>query len=128
MDSIDKIHSGIERARSQLAGVLSSVLAANEVDLNKLEVALEWFITWSVKLEDLDDRMWCDGVSNLDVTIDNDNELSVYATVYLGPESDVSTIYKGILQGWFKLVVEQEKIDSFDLAVSVNDKTYTMVE
>lgn len=126
MDSIDKIHSGIEHAKSRLAGILSSVLATEEVDLNKLEVALEWFITWRIKLENLDYRMWCDGVSNLDVTIDNDSELSVYATVYLGPESDVSTIYKGILQGWFKLVVEQGKIDSFDLAVSVNDKTYTM--
>ena len=123
---LENVKTAIAQSENKLSTLLYQLLLGNEVDLKKIENTLEWFITWRIKLIDLNNTMWCDGVSNLDITIDNNSEVSIYASIRIGPENDVSKIYTGILQGWFRLKDGQKVIKHYDIAASVNEKTYAM--
>jgi len=68
MYSLEKIKLGIEQMESRLTSNLANFLASDEISLDSLSSDLEWFLTWRMKLGDLDNRMWCNGVIDLEIS------------------------------------------------------------
>ncbi|MET0123767.1 MAG: hypothetical protein ABW124_22275 [Candidatus Thiodiazotropha sp. 6PLUC9] len=126
MQELDRITTAIAKNGSRLGQVLSKAVAGGEIRISDFEIALEWFITWRIKLVTPSNPFWCDGVTDLNVTVDNDEIISVTASIRIGPESDVMNIYKGELQGTFHVKENNSELVAYDILVSENGRTYEM--
>jgi hypothetical protein len=126
MQDLGRITVAIAKNGGRLGQVLSKAVAGEEIRLSDLETALEWFITWRIKLVSPENPFWCDGVTDLNVTVDDDKAISVTATIRIGPETDVMNIYEGILQGIFHLNDNKNELAAYDILVSENGRTYEM--
>jgi hypothetical protein len=126
MQELGRITAAIAKNGSRLGQVLSKAVSGEEIRLSDVETALEWFITWRIKLVSPDNPFWCDGVTDLNVSVDDDETISVAASIQIGPESDVMNIYEGVLQGIFHLNDNRNELAAYDIFVSENGRTYEM--
>jgi|GEM_PF-4315337 len=128
MDSLDKINSSIEKMEERLTSQIGYYLSNDKLSLNKLASNLEWFLTWRIKLEDLEDRMWCDGVIDLEVSKSGEHSINLRGRAYFGPESDVMIIHKCSLEGLIDLSTKHDFIQSYNFKTDVNGKSYEIVK
>ncbi|PWK45332.1 hypothetical protein [Pleionea mediterranea] len=128
MDSLDKINSSIEKMVERLTSQIGHYLSDDKLSLSKLASNLEWFLTWRIKLEDLEDRMWCDGVIDLEVSKSGRHSINLKGRAYVGPESDVMTIYKCSLEGQIELSTKHDFIEYYNFKADVNGKLFEIVK
>ncbi|MCW8879755.1 MAG: hypothetical protein OQJ89_14870 [Kangiellaceae bacterium] len=128
MDSLERINSSIEKMEERLTSQIGQYFTDDKLTLSKLASSLEWFLTWRIKLEDLEDRMWCDGVIELEVIKSGNNSINLRGRVYIGPESDVRTIYKCKLEGRIVLSQKYDFLESYNFKTNVNGRIYEIVK
>ena len=92
-DNLEKIESSVELMEARLAKNMILFLNAGKYSIGKIQNDLEWFVTWRIKLVDLKNRMWCDGIDELRISKIGHNVVRVKAVASIGPESDVSLIF-----------------------------------
>jgi len=124
MDTIEKIHKGIEHVEQRLIQKVRSASSRDEIRLCDLSSELEWLITWSIKLEDLENRMWCDGVTDLQLFLLDKHSLNLKGNAFIGPEIDTNILYKCSLEGQISFSKTYEIITSYSFTVNLNGKIY----
>lgn len=128
MDSLEKINTSIEKMEGRLTSQIGLYLSVGELSLSKLSSNLEWFLTWRIKLEDLENTMWCDGVIELEVSKSGRNSINLKGRAYFGPESDVTIIHKCNLEGKIYLSKKHDFIESYIFNTDVNGKNYEIAK
>ena len=128
MDSLEKINSSIEEMEGRLAFQIGKYLSGGDISLSRLSSSLEWFFTWRIKLEDLENTMWCDGVIDLEIFKSGRHSINLRGQAYIGPESDVMTIYKCSLEGKIDLSKKHDFIESYNIRTNVNGRTYEIIK
>lgn len=90
-----------------------------------LELDMEWFLTWRLKLTDFPERMWCDGVEDLQLTRKDDRSYSMQAKIWIGPEH-VSIEYLCDLFGTITLSQNRQRLKGYWLEIQDKGKTYLL--
>ena len=124
MDSIEKIYRSIEDMEQRLLLSTQSHLKDNTKHSVSFQAVLEWFFTWRIKLEDLENTHWCDGVRNLFINKVGEQSLSLEGIAYIGPEKDVQVIHKSPFSGTVTLDEQGNVIRSYDFTINMNERTF----
>lgn len=124
MDNLEKINSSIEKMEGRLTSQIGDYLSGGQLSLSELCSNLEWFLTWRIKLEDLENTMWCDGVFELKVSRLGRSSINLGGRAYFGPESDVTIIHKCNLEGSITLSSKLDFIESYNFKTNVNGKVF----
>ena len=126
MDTIEKINSGIMEMEAMIASRVGNYLKYGKIDLKSFSSELEWFLTWRIKLEDLSNRMWCDGVFDLKIKKLGRHAIDIAGMAYIGPESNAGILYKSAISGKFKLSKNNKFIENYVVQVNANDRLYDL--
>lgn len=124
MDSLEKIHRSVEEMEVKLLHVAFSYLEDKSENVMSFETILEWFFTWRIKLEDLENAFWCDGVFDLTVAHGGKNCLEFEGMAYVGPESNIEEIYKSKFTGSITLNKKRKSIENYDFSLHVNNRIF----
>jgi hypothetical protein len=95
--------------------------------LRGLEMDLEWFLTWRLKLEDTSTVMWCDGVIDLAFQVRGDRSYEINARAYIGPESDATTTLCA-LDGTIVLDETADQLKGYRLNITCEDRAFAITE
>src|SRR5438034_42673 len=108
----------IRKQEYRLARILDKLRkkAATAEDVS-LELDMEWFLTWRLKLTDFPERMWCDGVEDLRLTRKDDRSYSMQAKIWIGPEHDVNVEYLCDLFGTITLSQNRQRLKGYWLEI-----------
>ena len=107
-----------------IASRVGDYLKYGKIDLKSFSSELEWFLTWRIKLEDLSNRMWCDGVFDLKTKKLGIHSIDITGMAYIGSESNAGILYKSAISGRFKLSKNNKFIENYEVQVNVNDRLY----
>jgi hypothetical protein len=108
-------------AELELEGISPSVELTN---IGSLEGAMEWFLTWRLKLGHYPYIMWCDGVQDLLVTPVGRRSYYVEAEVWIGPEADTNVERLCGLKGTITLNQRLNKLRSYRLYIADEERMY----
>ena len=99
--------------------------AASDQDVS-VELDMEWFLTWRLKLTDFPETMWCDGVEELQLTRKDLRSYSMQAKIWIGPEHDVNIEYLCDLIGTIMLSQNRQRLKSYRLTIWDKGKAYLL--
>ncbi|MBU2714457.1 hypothetical protein [Zooshikella harenae] len=122
------LKKAIRKQESRLAFKLSNIdhySKANPKNINSIENALEWFLTWRLKLSDYSEIMWCDGVEKLELEKLAPKKWKFSAVAWIGPESNIDIINKCNVLGSLLLNRNGTGIKSYFIDIDDNGKKYT---
>ncbi|PCI44538.1 MAG: hypothetical protein COB51_10085 [Moraxellaceae bacterium] len=91
-----------------------------------VEKALEWFLTWRLKLSSYPELMWCDSVEELKLRPLSPKVFQLQAMIRLGPESNVNIIRKCHAVGTFTLDRNGRGFKRYDLEVIDSGNSYAL--
>jgi hypothetical protein len=117
----------IRRMEGNLANIVTEFYGnTNHAQKNRqqIESALEWFMTWRIKLSAYKEPMWCDGIQNLDITSSGRGVFHIKGQVIIGPESNVRHLYKCPLSGTLSLSRNFKTINKYRIELVDNGEKY----
>jgi len=126
MDSIEKIHRSVEEMESKLQYSALSYLGQTTQRALSFETILEWFFTWRIKLEDLHNTHWCDGVFDLSVVKEGRNKISFKGMAYIGPENDISEIHESKFGGTIIINLKAINIEAYSFTIDMNNRIFNL--
>jgi hypothetical protein len=90
-----RIKRRILRMERQVALTLNSFQKEQHAkQLLALASELEWLFTWKLKTHKYPEYYWCDGVDDIRLIPVGKREFKLSASLWIGPESDVSLLQK----------------------------------
>ena len=92
--------------------------------VSDIEIDMEWFLTWRVKLMDFPETMWCDGVQDLQLTARTNVLYYLQAKIWIGPERDVNTKYLCDIDGTIELSQNRQYLKNYDLKIQDDGTSY----
>jgi len=123
-----ELNSGILEMEAMIASRVGDYLKCGKIDLKSFSSELEWFLTWRIKLEDLSNRMWCDGVFDLKIKKLGRHAIDITGMAYIGPESNAGILYESAINGKFKLSKNNRFIEDYEVQANVNDRLYVILK
>ena len=94
----------------------------------ELEINLEWFLTWRLKLAGPPVVMWCDGVTDLSIHQRREHEFEISFRAYIGPESDVSATTLCNVSGAMLLEATRDRLRRYCLSIEYEGREFTITE
>jgi hypothetical protein len=110
------------RLASSLNNLQNSAPTIEEI--GPIQVDMEWFLTWRLKLADFPETMWCDGVQDLQLSQKENRFYRVQARIWIGPERDVSIEYLCELVGTIMLSQNRRRLKSYRLEIDDRGRRY----
>ena len=100
----------------------ANILSAKQK--KRLEIDLEWFFTWRLKLAQFSHLVWCDGVIIHRLKYLNRGKYEMVGEIWLGPESDVNIEFLCPIEGSFILVKNRKEFDSYKFKIEYESQKY----
>lgn len=119
---------------------LEEIVAKNFLDLktalrkrkgrntSQLEIDLEWFLTWRIKLVAYRTCLWCDGVEISELKSIGDLKFFIDAETWLGPESNVSKEYKCKMTGIISVNRTFNMLESYNLEIDYRNDRISVIK
>lgn len=124
MDSIEKIKESVEEMESKLRDSALLYLGKSTQSALSFETILEWFFTWRIKMEDLKNTHWCDGVFDLSVVKEGKNQINFKGKAYIGPENNIDEIHESKFVGTITINLKTKDIEAYCFTLDVNNRIF----
>ncbi len=118
----------IRSMERRLAVEIGSLRGSNtftKMNYYPINGAMEWFITWKVKISNLPEIMWCDGVEDLQLSIEG-KLVKISAKLRIGPESDVRKIYPSQVNGVLYFDRNKKNFKRYKIDIDYGEKVYVL--
>ena len=116
----------LNRSIRKVERSLAQNLSKSKWSRNALENDLEWFVTWKIKQVTRAGAYWCDRAKNLELEWLSNKVLLIKAIIYIGPESDVSSVSEATLEGSLTLSSHGKRLKSYNLNIVQSGTTYVL--
>ncbi|GLK88544.1 hypothetical protein [Pseudomonas turukhanskensis] len=116
----------MERQLAQEVCQLRADTKYSQCELQNVRSSLEWLISWRIKNCVNQTPMWCDGIETLTIAGSGGIIFHLDAQAIIGPESDVTNLYRCQLKGSFVLSRNLKEIKQYCLRLTGNDHVYVL--
>ncbi|MGY4535280.1 hypothetical protein ACVW0Y_004433 [Pseudomonas sp. TE3786] len=116
----------MERHLAQAVSQLRPDTKYSQGELQNVRSGLEWLISWRIKNCVNQPPMWCDGVRMLTITGSGGLIFHLNAQAIIGPESDVTNLFRCQLTGSFVLSRNLKEIKQYRLRLAGGDHVYVL--